>query len=77
MTLEDVAEHAENIRAMLVVKKRQLDHMTTGTPESVRMIRYQIDCLEPRLDELDRQVRRMTRERDAAATPQPLVIIVP
>lgn len=73
MSLEDVSEHADNIRAILTIKKRQLDHLITGQA-SIMEVRYQIECLEPRLDELDRQVRRMTKERDARES-APLAVI--
>lgn len=72
MTLEELNDHIVRVRAALEAKKRELDHMFATTPTTGAMLSYQIECLEPRLAELERHALRLTKERAAAeatATP--------
>lgn len=66
MTLRDLIEHVDRIRWDLEVKKFQAERLIFTDPVLAMQLRYQIDCLEPRLLELQRACRRMTSERAAA-----------
>lgn len=66
MTLEEVNDHVDSIRADLVIKKIQLPGLFLTDPVTGMAVRYQIECLEPRLDELERHARRLAKEREAA-----------
>lgn len=65
MSLKDLAEHVAQIRHDLEVKKRELPKLLFTDPMLAMAVRYQIDCLEPRLAELERTALRMTKEHQA------------
>jgi hypothetical protein len=65
LTLEDLAEHITQIRHDLEVKKGVADLLLFTDPVTALAVRYQIDCLEPRLTELERTARRMASEQRA------------
>lgn len=65
MDLSDLADHIARVRDDLESKKAIMDRLLLADPASGMEIRYHIDCLEPRLRELERQALRMTKEREA------------
>jgi hypothetical protein len=67
MSLAEVTEHVARVREDLQAKKADLDHTLLYDPATGMQMRYQIDCLEPRLAELERTCRRMTKEAEARA----------
>jgi hypothetical protein len=71
LTLEDLAEHIAQIRHDLELKKSIADVLLFTDPVTALALRYQINCLEPRLAELERSARRMASEKRArlAAVP--------
>ncbi len=71
MTLEEVSDHVVQIRGALAVKRHQLPTLLKENPSLAMQVRYQIDCLEPRLDELESQCLKLSKER-AVLTPVPL-----
>ncbi len=66
MNTDDLSEHVARVRHDLEVKKRDLDSLLLQDPEMGMQVRYQIECLEPRLRELERGTLRAVKERDAA-----------
>jgi len=66
MNTDDLSEHVARVRHDLEAKKRDLDSLLLRDPELGMQIRYQIECLEPRLAELERGTLRAFKERDAA-----------
>jgi len=65
VTLEEVNDHISQIRSALITKRRQLPRLLHENPTLAMKIRYQIECLEPRVDELERQAFRLAKEREA------------
>lgn len=65
MSLIDLNDHIARVRNDLEEKKRDLDHLLLTDPPTGMAVRYQIECLEPRLVELERHARRMTKEYEA------------
>jgi hypothetical protein len=74
MTLEEVNDHIVTIREALVAKRHQLPRLLLENPGLAMRVRYQIECLEPRLDELERQSLRIAKEREAAVAALPAVV---
>jgi hypothetical protein len=68
MTLEEVNDHIAQIRGALLTKNHQLPGLLLRDPAQAMQIKYQIECLEPRLDELERQAYRLAKEREAIAS---------
>lgn len=69
MNLTELFMHIAAVRLDLDEKKRDLDRLLISNPVTGMQVRYQIECLEPRLRELERQALRMTKERDAHVIP--------
>lgn len=67
MSLNDLNGHIARVREDLEVKKACLERMIFTDPVTGAALGYEIDCLEPRLRELERQALRMTKEREAHA----------
>lgn len=65
LTLEDLVEHIARIRHDLEEKKGVADLLLFTDPVTALELRYQINCLEPRLTELERSARRMSSEQRA------------
>jgi hypothetical protein len=65
MTLEEVSDHVVQIRGALALKRHQLPKLLEENPPLAMQVRYQIDCLEPRLDELESQCLRLSEDRTA------------
>lgn len=63
--LGEIAEHISQIEHDLSIKRAQLDKLLLLDPVLGMQVRYQIECLEPRVTELKRQALRMTKEREA------------
>lgn len=63
--LGDLAEHIARIEQELLIKRGQLDHLLLTDPVLGMQVRYQIECLEPRVAELKRQATRLAKEREA------------
>lgn len=63
--LGEIAEHISQIEHDLSIKKMLLDGLLLTDPVLGMQVRYQIECLEPRVTELKRQALRMTKEREA------------
>jgi hypothetical protein len=73
MELEEINDRIVSIRRELAVKLDQLDGLLFSDPVTGMEIRYQIDCLVPRLDDLERCAYRLAREREALAGHTPMV----
>lgn len=73
MTLEEVNDHIQQIHDALVTKRHQLPRLLHENPRLAMQVRYQIECLEPRVDELERQALRLAKEREAI-TADPLTV---
>lgn len=69
MNLTELFLHIAQLRMELDAKKRFLDHLLFSDFVTGMSVAYQIECLEPRLDELERQAQRLTREREAMGLP--------
>jgi len=69
MDLVELNDHVTRVRNDLETKKRDLDRLLLADPVTGMAVRYQIECLEPRLRELERQALRMTKEREARSVP--------
>lgn len=65
MSMADINDHIARVRHDLEEKKRDLDRLLFADPATGMQVRYQIECLEPRLVELERHARRMTKEYEA------------
>lgn len=65
MSLAELNDHITRLRDDLEAKKADLDRLLFTDPVTGMVVRYQIDCLEPRLRELERQAFRLTKEREA------------
>lgn len=72
--LTDLTAHIVQVRNDLNAKKRLAELMLFTDPETALMIRYQIDCLEPRLMELERSARRAVKEEGARMDRTSLVL---
>lgn len=68
MDLTDLQTHIAEIDAALKEKRSQLDGLLLRDPGTGMQVRYQIECLEPRVAELKRQALRMSKEQEAAAS---------
>lgn len=68
MSLEDLAAHVAQVRLDLESKKLRLPQLLFTDPELAMAVRYQIDCLEPRLRELERSALRAGKESEARLT---------
>jgi hypothetical protein len=66
MNLTELFLHIAQVRLDLEEKKRDLDWLLLTDPATGMTVRYQIECLEPRLAELERHARRLVKEREAA-----------
>jgi len=65
MTLSELNDHVTQVRNDLEEKKAHLDAWLLLDPVLGMQVRYQIECLEPRLRELERSALRMTKEQEA------------
>jgi hypothetical protein len=65
MNLDDLGEHIGRIRADLELKKLALPGLLLTDPALGMAVRFQIECLEPRLAELERSALRAYKERSA------------
>lgn len=65
MSLAELNEHISRLREDLEAKKAELELLHFTDPATGMAISFQIDCLEPRLRELERQALRLTKEREA------------
>ena len=75
MTLEEVNDHIIQIRGALEAKRHQLPELLLRNPAHAMEIRYQIECLDPRLDELEHQAMRIATERETIITALPVVTV--
>lgn len=66
MSLNDLNEHIARLREDLDAKRAYLDQMLFTDPVTGAALGFEIDCLEPRLRELERSALRLTKERAAA-----------
>lgn len=69
LTLQELSEHVAQVRNDLEEKKAHLDAWLLLDPALGMQVRYQIECLEPRLRELERSALRMTKEHEARTIP--------
>lgn len=69
MNLTELNDHVARVRHDLETKKRDLDRLLLVDPVTGMAVRYQIECLEPRLRELERQALRLTKESEAHSVP--------
>lgn len=65
MNLTELNDHISQVRNDLEDKKTHLDALLLLHPSEGMRVRFAIECLEPRLRELERQALRMTKEREA------------
>jgi hypothetical protein len=72
MNLEDLTEHVARVRLDLESKKRDLPLLLFRNPELAMAVRYQIECLEPRLRELERAALRLGKEQSARTAAVPV-----
>jgi len=69
VNLTELNDHVARVRHDLETKKRDLDRLLLVDPVTGMAVRYQIECLEPRLRELERQALRLTKESEAHSVP--------
>lgn len=67
MNLSELMIHIAEIEYALAIKKEQLDYLLLTDPAQGMQVRYQIECLEPRVAELRRHAHRLAKEREAHA----------
>ena len=65
MDLHELHEHIAAVREALEIKKSDLDRLFFTDPSTGMAVRFQIECLEPRLRELERTALRLAKEREA------------
>ncbi len=74
LPLEELRDHIDQVRRALNQKRVQLPVLLFRDPSLAMQVRYQIECLEPRLDELERHALRLTKEREALAASLPAAV---
>jgi len=65
LSLEELNDHISRIRADLEKKKISRDGLLFTDPSQGTAVSFQILCLEPRLEELEKQSRRLAKELEA------------